>query len=179
MRKMKSNALIYFCVTVCICIRILMYRCEKDSEVLGILNFLQSKVWNLKQFAYQNVFIWSLFCEKKLGKKKKKKSKAKTQRKRNPRNSYYVEIRLPYVNAVRSRSEESASRPSVCAPAFQPATATTAMTPSSVSKSAPESPSGTGRKFLLEEDNYPLIILRSVAFSRYAPELRGKPSMKL
>lgn len=44
MRKMKSNALIYFCVTVCICIRILMYRCEKDSEVFSILNFLQSKV---------------------------------------------------------------------------------------------------------------------------------------
>lgn len=52
-----------------------MYRCEKDSEVLSILNFLQSKVWNSKQFAYQNVFIWSLFCEKKLEKKEKEQSK--------------------------------------------------------------------------------------------------------
>lgn len=47
----------------------------------------------------------------------------------------------------------------VSVPAFQPATATTAMTPSLVLKSAPESPSGTGRKFLLKEDNYTLTIL--------------------
>lgn len=42
-------------------------------------------------------------------KKFKKKKKAKTQRKRNrnPRNSFYVEIRLPHLNAVKSRCEET------------------------------------------------------------------------
>lgn len=84
---------------------------------------------------------------KKKFKKKKKKSKDTKQKK--PKKQSLCGNKASYVNAVRSRSEESASRPSVCVPAFQPATATTTMTPSFVLKSASESPSGTGRKFLL------------------------------
>lgn len=144
-----------------LCVFVSIYLCIGVKKTVKSLVFLisfkaRSEIWN-NLLTKMCLFSWSLFCEKEI--KKKKKKRAKTQRKRNPRNSHYVEIRLPYVNAVRSRSEESASRPSVCVPAFQPATATTTMTPSFVLKSAPESPSGTGRKFLLKEDNYTLTIL--------------------
>lgn len=142
-----------------LCVFVSIYLCIGVKKTVKSLVFLisfkaRSEIWN--NLLTKMCFSWSLFCEKEIKKKKKAKQRHKEK---EPRPSHRVEIRLPHGNAVGSRSEESASRPSVCVPAFRPATATTTMTPSFVLKSAPESPSGTGRKFLLKEDNYTLTIL--------------------
>lgn len=113
-------------------------------------------------------------------KKLKKKKKAKTQRKRkrNPRNCFYMEIRLLHLKAVKSRCEENMKAGQVserlsASPGHNHPL-------SFVSKSAPESPSGTGHKFLLKKDNYTSAnYAPSLAFSRSATELRVKLSMKL
>lgn len=125
----------------------------------------RSEMWN-NLLTKMCLFSWSLFCEKEIKKKKKRNKQTKKKRakqrhkgKETQATVQYVGTRPPYVNGVRSRSEESASRPSVCVPALRLATATTTMTLSFVLKSGPESPSGTGRKFLLKEDNYTLTIL--------------------
>lgn len=156
-----------------------MYRCEKDNEVLSILRFLQSKLWNLKQTICLPKCV-CLFDPYYVKEKLKKKKKAKTQRKRNrnPRNSFYVEIRLPHLNAVKSRCEEATKAGQVSERLSASPGHTHPL--SFVSKSAPESPSGTGHKFLLKRDNYTSAnYALSLAFSRFAIELRVKLSMKL
>lgn len=116
--KKNPNALMYVCVSVCICIRVLMCRCDKDKEVLRILKSLQSKLWNLKQTTCLPKCV-CLSDPYSVGKKKSKGKERHKEKERDPRSSYYVEIRLPHLNAVKSRCEETvkAGQVSECLPA--------------------------------------------------------------
>lgn len=116
--KKNPNALMYVCVSVCICICVLMCRCDKDKEVLRILKSLQSKLWNLKQTTCLPKCV-CLSDPYSVGKKKSKGKERHKEKERDPRSSYYVEIRLPHLNAVKSRCEETvkAGQVSECLPA--------------------------------------------------------------